>query len=86
MSDPIPIEIPLNEFIFGSIVIYNNYIYLIEDYIEGKEPTFTTNSNKILKKEEKVGKVRIAYDVTNINTKLLSFKPTSTTGNIKNIS
>ena len=66
--------------------MYNNYIYSIEDYIEGKEPTFTTNSNKILKKEEKHGKVRIAYDVTNVNTILLSFKPTSSTRNIQNIS
>ena len=65
---------------------YDNYIYSIEDYIEGKEPTFITNSNKILKKEEKHGKVRIAYDVTNINIILLSFKPTPNTRNIKNIS
>ena len=40
----------------------------------------------MLRKEERYSKVRIAYDVSNINIILLSFKPNSTKSNIKDIS
>jgi hypothetical protein len=58
---------------FTFILNSDNYVYAIEDYREGQEPLFITNKNKILKKENKNGKIRIVYDVSNINTILLSF-------------
>jgi hypothetical protein len=59
---------------FDFMLNENDFNYAIEEYVEGREPTFETNESLILKRIEGTFlQHKIIVNVTNINKLLLSF-------------